>query len=131
MQISSEHLLHFIRNKFPIHSEAKVISFERKKISFESNGSRIRMFFEALQDWIYKALYFCTQKVYTLEMESIYSWGTKVYTFRIRKYILLTCESIYFLKSDSLFIQRSLFVSKSYSNESADNPHKVCRQSVI
>ena len=35
-------------------------------------------------------------KVYTFAPESIYSWGMKVYTFSIRKYILLMYESIYF-----------------------------------
>jgi len=70
--------------------------------SFEWNGSRIRMFLPTPSS---------LKKVYTFEIESIYSWGMKVYTLGIRKYILLTCESIYFFKSD---IYRSWGASSLY-----------------
>mgnify|MGYP001232350153 CR=1 FL=1 len=37
--------------------------------------------------------------------KSIYFWGTKVYTFIYRKYILLAYRSIYFINQEYVFLK--------------------------
>ena len=45
-----------------------------------------------------------TQKVYTLASESIYSWGMKVYTLEVRKYILLKRKVYTFFEGSAILL---------------------------